>query len=41
MLRVYLGARRDQDETFLAFARRHEIAALKAMVDALDREDAA
>ena len=31
MLKAYLAHRASRDETFLAFARRHEIAALKAM----------
>jgi len=34
ILRAYLARRSDGTETFLAFARRHETGALKAMVDA-------
>jgi ferredoxin-nitrite reductase len=30
MLKIYLGGRRSQDETFQAFTRRHDDAALKA-----------
>jgi ferredoxin-nitrite reductase len=39
ILRAYL-AHRSGDETFLAFARRHDIAAIKAMVDAIELEAA-
>jgi ferredoxin-nitrite reductase len=41
LLRAYLAARSDASETFLAFARRHETNAIKAMVDAVDVEAAA
>jgi ferredoxin-nitrite reductase len=41
ILRTYLAHRRDASETFLAFARRHDTAALKAMVNAVDVEAAA
>jgi ferredoxin-nitrite reductase len=41
ILRAYLAARSDDQETFLAFARRHETASLKAMVDAVGMEHAA
>jgi ferredoxin-nitrite reductase len=41
MLRAYLAARDDANETFLAFVRRHETNAIKAMVDAVDVEAAA
>ncbi|MBV8791362.1 MAG: NirA family protein, partial [Pseudolabrys sp.] len=34
VLKAYLANRASADETFLAFSRRHEIEALKAMVDA-------
>ena len=34
MLRAYLAHRATPDETFLAFTRRHEVAALRAMCDA-------
>ena len=34
MLKAYLAHRASRDETFLAFTRRHEIEALKAMFDA-------
>ena len=34
MLQAYLKHRVAPDETFLAFARRHEVAALQAMFDA-------
>jgi ferredoxin-nitrite reductase len=40
ILRAYL-AHRSGDETFLAFARRHDIATLKAMIDAVALEAAA
>jgi len=35
ILKAYLARRRDDAETFLAFSRRHETSALKAMVDAV------
>ncbi len=41
LLKAYLAARSDASETFLAFARRHETSAIKAMVDAVDVEAAA
>jgi ferredoxin-nitrite reductase len=41
LLKAYLAARSDANETFLAFARRHETSAIKAMVDAVDVEAAA
>jgi ferredoxin-nitrite reductase len=41
ILRAYLAARSDATETFLAFARRHDVAALKSMVDAVALEAAA
>ena len=34
MLKAYLAHRASADETFLAFTRRHEIDALKALFDA-------
>ena len=34
LLQAYLAHRAAPDETFLAFARRHDIDALKAMLDA-------
>ncbi len=34
MLQAYLKHRAAPDETFLAFARRHEVAALKELFDA-------
>src|SRR5262249_60720138 len=34
MLKAYLAHRATRDETFIAFARRHEIDALKALVEA-------
>ena len=37
ILRAYLAAPQRRSETFLAFARRHDIATLKAMVDAMTR----
>jgi ferredoxin-nitrite reductase len=40
MLRAFL-AHRDSDETFLAFTRRHEVDALKKMIDGLVAEPAA
>jgi hypothetical protein len=39
LLKAYL-AHREASETFLAFTRRHEVAALKAMVDHVTREAA-
>ena len=35
ILKAYLGSRSDERETFLAFTRRHETIALKAIVDAV------
>ena len=34
MLKAYLAHRASADETFLAFTRRHEVEALKALFDA-------
>ena len=33
ILKAYLAHRRSREESFLTFARRHEIEALKAMAD--------
>jgi ferredoxin-nitrite reductase len=41
ILKTYTGARRGAEETFLAFTRRHEVGALKEMIDAANVEDAA
>ena len=38
ILKAYLAGRRDDHETFLAFSRRHDLSALKAMVDATTSE---
>jgi ferredoxin-nitrite reductase len=38
ILKAYLAARGDATESFLAFARRHDAAELRAMVDTIDRE---
>lgn len=41
VLKAYLAGRNDENETFLAFSRRHEVAALKAMTDAIPNGSAA
>jgi ferredoxin-nitrite reductase len=41
LLAAYLAHRAGPDESFLAFTRRHEIAALKAMIEAEQRREAA
>jgi ferredoxin-nitrite reductase len=38
---AYLAHRADPDESFLAFTRRHEIETLKAMIEAVQRREAA
>jgi ferredoxin-nitrite reductase len=38
ILKAYLAGRQDDHETFLAFSRRHEVSALKAMVEATTSE---
>ncbi len=41
LLKIYQTNRANPEETFVAFTRRHDIAALKAMIDAIDAEKAA
>ncbi len=41
ILKAYIGARNGAEETFLAFTRRHEVGALKAMIDAAPVDGAA